>query len=210
MDKNKENFSASEKIKSIIGIILCIILTPILVINLTLIAKSYINKDEVPNVAGTLPLIVLTDSMYPEIQSGDLIICHTIDAEDVKKGDIISFFDPSGNGTSIVTHRVIEVIEEDGNINFKTRGDANNTDDKSLVSADSLVGIYDFRIPNAGNAAIFMQSSTGFVVCVIAPIALLIGYDTIRRNKNEKANKKDMEALLAELEELKAKSKNEE
>ena len=38
---------------------------------------------------GYCPLIVLTDSMDPEIKSGDLIICQTIDAKDVKVGDVI-------------------------------------------------------------------------------------------------------------------------
>lgn len=209
MDKNKAN--VLEKVKSLVGIILCIILVPILVVNLTLIAKSYINKDEVPNFGGTLPLIVLTDSMKPEINSGDLIICHTINAEDVKEGDVISYFDPDGNGTSVVTHRVVEVlIDENGELSFKTRGDANNADDKTLVPAESLVGIYDFNIPHAGNIALFMQSTTGFVVCVLVPVALLIGYDAMKRKKSEKNNEKDMEALRAELEALKAKAKNEE
>lgn len=208
MSKNKNNSSVLEKIKSIIGLTLCVILVPILTINLTLIAKSYINKDEVPNIGGTMPLIVLTDSMKPEIDSGDLIICHKIDAEDVKVDDVIAFFDPAGNGTSIVTHRVIEIIDENGELNFKTRGDANNADDKLLVPADSLVGIYEFRIPYAGNAALFMQSSTGFVVCVIVPIALLIGYDAMKRKKHEKASEQDMEALRAELERLKAEAED--
>ena len=104
--------STRHKIFTIIGTVLCIILVPILIINITLIIKSYTNADEVPSVGGYLPLIVLTDSMYPEIESGDLIICHTIDAEDVKEGDVIAFFDPAGNGTSIVTHRVVEIVEE--------------------------------------------------------------------------------------------------
>ena len=59
---------------------MCIILIPILLINITLIAKSFINKDEVPSIGGVLP-IVLTDSMHPKIESGDLIICHTAEAE---------------------------------------------------------------------------------------------------------------------------------
>ena len=120
---NKEKKSASSKVFTVIGTILCMILVPILLINLTLIAKSYLNKDEVPNVGGVLPLIVLTDSMYPQIESGDLIICKTISAENVKVEDVISFFDPAGNGTSIVTHRVVEIVEQNGETFFRTRGD---------------------------------------------------------------------------------------
>lgn len=196
--------SAKHKVLTIIGIVLCIILVPILIINLTLIAKSFLNKDEVPSIAGTMPLIVLTDSMYPEIESGDLIICKTIEAEDVKLKDVISFFDPAGNGTSIVTHRVIEIVEEEGTLSFRTQGDNNNTEDKALVPAENLVGIYKSRIPGAGHIAMFMQSTAGLIICVVLPIILLVAYDLIRRRIYEKNKKNDNDALLAELEALRA------
>ena len=187
-----------------IGTILCIILTPVLIINLTLIAKSYINQDEVPSVGGWLPLIVLTDSMKPEIDGGDLIICHTIEAEEIKTGDVIAFFDPAGNGTSIVTHRVIEIVEENGELSFRTKGDNNNAEDKLLVSENDLVAIYKTRIAGAGNVAMFMQSPTGLIVCVVLPIVMLVGYDLIRRKLYERKRDDDTAALMAELEALRA------
>lgn len=200
----KEKTSTAHKVLTVIGTIMCVILVPILIINLTLIAKSYINSDEVPSVGGYLPLIVLTDSMYPEIESGDLIICHTIEAEDIKVRDVISFFDPAGNGTSIVTHRVIEIINEDGELKFRTRGDNNNTEDRDLVTAEDLVGVYKTRIAGAGHIAMFMQSTTGLIICVVLPIILIVAYDLIRRRLYDKGKQQDNAALLAELEALKA------
>ncbi|MBR4072291.1 MAG: signal peptidase I [Clostridia bacterium] len=200
----KEKTSVSHKVLTVIGTILCIILVPILAVNLTLIVKSYTNAEEVPDIGGYLPMIVLTDSMYPEIESGDLIICHTIKAEDVKVDDVISFFDPAGNGTSVVTHRVIEIVEENGEIKFRTKGDFNNTEDKELVPAENLVGIYQSRIAGAGKIAMFMQSTAGLIICVVLPIVLLVGYDIIRRRIYEKNKQSDTDALLAELEALKA------
>lgn len=204
MPKNNTSKSSSvrHRVLTVIGTILCIILFPILVINCTLIVKSF-TSDEVPNVAGTLPLIVLTDSMYPVIESGDLIICHTAEPEEIQLGDVIAFFDPAGNGTTIVTHRVLEVTEQYGQIAWRTKGDNNNTEDRLLVTAEKLVATYtDTRIPGAGNVALFMQTTHGLILCVVLPIVLLVGYDMIRRKLYEKASKKDTDALLAELEEL--------
>ena len=199
----KEKTSAAHKALTIVGIILCVILVPILLINLTLIAKSYLNKDEVPNISGTTPLIVLTDSMYPVIESGDLIICEGAEAEEIQVGDIIAFFDPAGNGTTIVTHRVIEVVEENGQLAWRTKGDNNNTEDRLPVAADKLVAVYEgTRIPGFGNVALFMQSTPGLIICVVCPILLLVGYDMLRRHLYEKANKEDTDQLMAELEEL--------
>lgn len=203
-EQKKTETTFTHKLLTIIGAVLCVILTPILVINLTLIAKSYLNQDEVPSVAGWLPLIVLTDSMQTEIYSGDLIICHTAEAEEVKLGDIIAFFDPAGNGTSIVTHRVIEIVEENGELSFRTKGDNNNAEDRLLVPQDNLVAIYRTRIAGAGNVAMFMQSPTGLIVCVVLPIIVLVAYDVIRRKLYERKRDDDTAALLAELEALRA------
>ena len=202
--ETREKSSATHKILTVVGSVLCVILLPILIINLTLIVKSYTNKDEVPSVSGYLPLIVLTDSMYPEIESGDLIICHTAEVEDIKVGDVIAFFDPAGNGTSIVTHRVMEVVYEDGKTLFRTKGDNNNTEDRVPVPGEDLVGVYQNRIPNAGHIAMFMQTTAGLIVCVVLPIILLVAYDMIRRRIYERNKQEDTDALLAELQALRA------
>lgn len=198
----KQQASPLHKVLTVIGTVLCIILIPILIINCTLIIKSF-TSEEVPSVAGKLPLIVLTDSMYPVIQSGDLIICSTAQPEEIETGDVIAFFDPAGNGTTIVTHRVLEVTELDGQTAWRTKGDNNNTEDRLLVTGEKLVAVYEgTRLAGFGNVALFMQTTPGLIVCVVCPILLLVGYDMIRRRMYEKANKQDTDQLLAELEEL--------
>ena len=198
----KQKASPLHKVLTVIGTVLCIILIPILIINCTLIIKSF-TSEEVPSVAGKLPLIVLTDSMYPVIESGDLIICSTAQPEEIEAGDVIAFFDPAGNGTTIVTHRVLEVTELDGRTAWRTKGDNNNTEDRLLVTGEKLVAVYEgTRLAGFGNVALFMQTTPGLIVCVVCPILLLVGYDMIRRRMYEKANKQDTDQLLAELEEL--------
>ena len=109
-----------------------------------------------------------------------------------------------GSGSSVVTHRVLEVVEKDGEISFRTKGDNNNAEDQMLVPQDNLIGIYRSRIPALGNVAMFMQTTAGLIVCVVCPILLLVGYDLLRRKKYEKAKQQDTDALLAELEALRA------
>ena len=55
-----------------------------------------------------------------------------------------------------------------------------------------------------GHVVMFMQSTPGLVVCIALPILLLIGYDALRRRKYDKQQQADTEALLKELEELRA------
>ncbi|WP_165051070.1 MULTISPECIES: signal peptidase I [unclassified Adlercreutzia] len=200
----KQPSSLRHKVGTVIGIVLCVILLPILAINVTLIIRSFIAPDEVPSVGGVFPLIVLTDSMYPEIQSGDLIICHAVEPEEVQVGDTIAFFDPAGNGTSIVSHSVTEVVKGEGGVSWITRGIANNADDATPVPADKLVGVYQMRLPGLGNVVMFMQTPAGLVLCVVCPIILLVGWDVFRRRQYEKRMRAETSLLQSELEQLRA------
>ncbi|MBR2915144.1 MAG: signal peptidase I [Clostridia bacterium] len=212
---NKKESTAANKVLTVIGIVLCVILVPMLIVNCTLIIKSYVNTEKVPTFGGFCPMIVLTDSMNspdeePRISKGDLIICKQIEAEDVQVGDVISFFDPEGNGTSVVTHKVIEILTEDGKLSFRTKGTNNNTADTTPVPAENLVGVYKLRIPLAGHVAIFLQTTPGLIVCIVLPIVLFVAYELIRRKKFEKAKQEDTDALLKELAALRAEKEQKE
>lgn len=204
-----------QQILTVVGIALCVILIPMLIINCTLLIKGWTNNNKVPSVFGYSPMIVLTDSMAgsnnDSFNGGDLIFIKTVEAEEVKKGDVISFFDPTGNGSTITSHRVVDVINENGKISFKTKGDNNNTEDKLPVPSENLVGAYTgFRIAGAGNIAMFMQTPWGLIICVIVPIILLIAWDAVRRARYNKKRQEGEAALLAELEELRAEKANKE
>ena len=204
--KNQEKTSDKlGKALTIVGWVLCVILVPILIINCTLIIKSYTDKESVPDFAGTVPFIVLTDSMYPDIKSGDLILCKKVNPKDVEVDDVISFFDPEGNGSSVTTHKVVEIIDKADGKYFRTRGINNNTDDMTPVHESDVIARYTgTRLRGIGNVAIFMQSTAGLIICVVLPILLFVGYDLLRRRRYENTKSEDIEALKSELEALRA------
>ncbi len=188
---------------SIISIILCLLLLPMLVTNVILIVKGLANDKEVPTVGGVAPMIVLSDSMYPQIKSGDLIIVKSADPENIKVGDPIAFFDPDSKSNSVVIHRVIEITEKNGELAFKTKGDANAVEDQSLVPAKNLVGIWTGTVlPGVGNVALFMKSVPGLILCIGVPIVLLVGFELIRQRKFETKRSSETKELMEELEEL--------
>lgn len=210
---NKNAEATRHKVFTIIGIVLCVILVPMLVINCTLIVKSFIHPDEAPDIAGIVPLIVLSDSMDPDIKEGDLIFTKHTNPEDIKVGDVISFYAEEDDFATIWTHQVIEVIHEDGTLKFRTKGTNkyNTTPDSKLRTADKVIGVYTgVRIAGAGDLAIEMQKPAGLIICVVVPILLFVGYDVIRRKLHERGSTDEVEALKAELEALKeAKAKAE-
>jgi len=223
-DTNNAKSSKASKVPTIIGIVLCVILGIILIVNVTLIIKGLINKDKVPSFGGFSPMIVLTDSMNPTIKSGDLIVVKTVDATEIKEGDVISFFDPQSSTNAVVTHRVLKqnkteadglpnwhntqnlpgIYEENGKLYFRTQGDYNNTWDEEPIPAENLVGRWTgFDLKGAGKVAMFLQTTPGLIICIAVPIALMVGYDLIRKRIADNGKKKDTDALLKEIEELK-------
>ena len=213
---NQENSSSNQKIKkitatevvNIVAIILSVLLVPILVINCVLIVKGMVNTEEVPSIGKITPLIVLTESMDPEIKSGDLIICKKAEASEVKVDDVISFFDPDGNGSSVVTHRVIRIIDENNDgiaEGFRTQGDNNNIEDRLTVPTENLIGIWTgTRIALLGHVVLFTQSTVGLLVCIFLPIGAFVVYEVLRRRKHDKGKQEDIDALKAELEALRS------
>ena len=238
----------SNKALTIVGIIMCVILVPFLVMNVTMIIKSYAEPDKVPSVFGVSPMIVLSPSMEDTIKSGDMIFIKEADTDAIEVGDIISFYTPKDyrrNGDyEVTTHRVIGIIEvkEDKDHNkyiekttesgmatsdqipssikkdtdnlkkryFLTKGDNNMGKDgdpwnlTDVLADTDVVGIYMFRVPYAGTVANFMHTTPGLIICIGVPIVLLVGYDLIMKKRFDKKKKKDTDALLAELEELRA------
>lgn len=206
MSNQEQQNSKKLSIATILGIIFCLILVPILISNLVLIIKGYANPGEIPGYGKTKPLIVLTDSMEPTIKSGDLILIREVDFDDVEEGDIISYFESETQRTTTVTHRVMEIIyDENGNkLEFVTQGDANNIEDSDHVTRGKLIGVYKTRIPVLGSVAIFLKSTPGLIVAILVPLGLLVGYDVIRRKLYDKKNEEDTNELLKELELLRA------
>jgi len=126
MDKKPEK--KGSKAPLIVGIVLCAILIPILIVNCALIISGFTNPDRPPSLFGMTPMIVLTDSMEPLIDKGDIIISKSVDPDDIQVGDVISFVDPGSSTNAILTHRVIAIDDdnEDG-IRYATTAGDNNT-----------------------------------------------------------------------------------
>lgn len=175
------------KISKILNIIALVILIPILIISMILIVKSYTDKDNVPSIVGYSPLIVLSGSMETEIYTGDLIVVKKVDISSLEKGDVIAFYTDDTKKT-IVTHRIMDILNEEGSVKFITKGDNNNTRDAGEVDANLVVGEYqNIRIKGLGNVAMFLQTPTGICIMISIPVFLLIiaQYLQSRRDRKE-------------------------
>ena len=181
-----------------VALVVCILLVPLVVANLTIIVGSFLNPDEVPGFLGYKPFIVLSDSMLPMIRSGDLVLTKEVSVEQLKEGDVIAFRE----GNSVVTHRIVNVAEEAGARRFTTKGDNNNANDPVLVRAEMVEGVYILGIPRLGNVALFMQTPIGMTVVIALPLILFIVYEAGRRKKADRERQEKTAELERELDRM--------
>lgn len=78
-------------------------------------------------VNGLQSQVVLTGSMRPTIQPGDLVITDSTPVSQLAVGDVIAFFPPGE--PQAVLHRIATLTVEDAGSTVTTRGDANSMDD---------------------------------------------------------------------------------
>jgi signal peptidase len=109
-------------------------------------------------------------SMSPTIPMGAAIVVTERDVSEIRVGDVITW--RAANG-AYVTHRVLQVVEENGELFVQTQGDANESPDPSAVPEDAIVGVVDAWIPAAGYALIMMSTPTGLVSWLSFGLALL-------------------------------------
>ena len=152
-------------VKKILRILFWIILIIIAIYSTVIIFQKIIWKDKVPNFFGYKNFIVLTGSMEPTLNTGDIVFVK--ETPDIKEQDIISF----RVNNSIVTHRVVKIKTVDNNTYYATKGDANSDADTELVSLEEIEGKYIFKIPFLGNIINFFQKPMGIIILV----AILIG-----------------------------------
>ena len=204
----------ASRVLSVLSIVLCVILALVLVGNLVIIIKGTVTPNEPPSIFGIVPLVVLSGSMEGEnpdsFPAGSLVVMRHVDASTLEAGDVIAFHE-KGSDTAIVSHRILEVKNENGTLSFVTKGDANNTQDRSEVQAGEVVGVYCFHIAKIGDFALFLQEPLGMLLFIGLPVIGFILYDLMRRKKTaQKENTKAAEledktaALEAEVARLRA------
>jgi signal peptidase len=100
------------------------------------------------------PTTVISGSMRPTLDVGDVVIVAKVSSDNIKPGDIIQFRETQGVAT---VHRVVDIQEVEGNMVFVTKGDDNSAPDPEAVLAANVVGKVIFNIPKVGWAAIAVK-----------------------------------------------------
>ncbi|MGF2618187.1 signal peptidase I [Rossellomorea vietnamensis] len=92
------------------------------------------------------PSAIATGSMEPMVRPGDVVLVKKMDGNKAMVGDVIQF----QRDNILISHRIIEITEDDGKKAYVTKGDNNSSQDSSLVAPQQIKGEIIQVVPKLG------------------------------------------------------------
>ena len=100
-----------------------------------------------------------SQSMYPNISKGDVIVIEQYDTIEELKSIVVGEVLVFQHDDIIIVHRVVRINEKDGRLVFKTKGDNNNAEDAYDIDQSQVVGVAKFRIPFIGHPSVWLSET---------------------------------------------------
>ena len=176
--KNSENAKKQEtnaKKPSVGKRIASTVVTVFLILLLAFVIYTFVQLKVAkrPNLFGYGIYTVISGSMIPTLDIGDVIIVKKVDSEsELKKGDIVTFVGRGKLEGKIVTHRIISDGVEDGKLT--TCGDANYGLADDPIDYSDVIGKYVRTAAVMTFVYAAFRSKIGFGLIVFVPLLCLL------------------------------------
>lgn len=120
------------------------------------------------------PVVVVSGSMTPDIQPGDLLIATTTPVEELQPGTVATI--RSSRTGNFVTHRVVAVESQGASFAVSMKGDANDVvdDETYLIPEGSEVWLPKLTVPAGGDFVAIITSPRVTIPALIAIVALIV------------------------------------
>jgi signal peptidase len=128
-----------------------------------------------PTALGLRSFTVLTGSMRPGLQVGDVVVEELVTPEQLRLGDVVTFSSPDAP-RRLITHRVRSVAIRDGVAAVRTRGDANTTGEAWSIGTSQRLGRVVRRVPAIGYVAVYSRRPIARVLLLVLPALMLGGW----------------------------------
>jgi len=132
----------------------------------------------VPSLVGAKSsLVVLSGSMQPHLQPGDVVVLQEAGPDEIQEGEVITYRTDGGTndaGRDRVTHRVVEKRMTSDGVVYRTKGDANDRPDPGVVHQHAVVGEVWFHVPLVGRLLLALQRPITQLLLTVVPGFLLV------------------------------------
>ncbi len=157
----------------------------LLVIFVILVQRIFNNR---VSIGSYRMFTVVTGSMEPVYNVGDVVISKEVEPSTINKGDDVVYLGEKNDfKDKIVTHRVIKIENKDGEYYFTTKGVANDYSDP-VISSSQLYGKVVYKPVVLSFLSSILNTRLGFYLLIFVPVAFLIFLeilDYIKRKEGE-------------------------
>lgn len=117
---------------------------------------------------------IITSSMQPELKVGDIILVKETDYDKIKIGDNVTYKGMSQdvNG-KIITHKVKNIIDEDGKKIFYTKGINTETVDPAVYE-DQIYGVVQYKFVILSFIHSIITTTVGFILFIVLPLVYIL------------------------------------
>lgn len=130
-----------------------------------------------PSIFGFRTFSIITSSMSPKLEIGDVILVKEQNINSYKVGDIITFKGMSGElSGKIVTHEIVGITKEAGRKIFYTKGIKNISNDPAVYE-EQVLGKYIYKFKIFSFIERIMSNKIGFVLIIIIPLGFIYYYE---------------------------------
>lgn len=127
-----------------------------------------------PTALGYETFTVYSGSMEPAIKVGALAVVKGVPSAQFRPGDVITYRTPNQPDV-VITHRVVSIVQtEDGRRQYRTKGDANPTEDIVFIDPGAVLGKVQYSVPYGGYIVEFSKSIPGRLLLLVLPAVLLL------------------------------------
>lgn len=154
------------------------IITLLIILIVSIIFVQRISNNKV-TLGGYSVFTIVTESMLPKYQVGDMLLAKKTPYDVIKKGDDLVYIGNEGTfAGKIVTHQVIDIEKKGEKFNYHTKGLANNVEDP-LVSEEQVYGVVLTKLNTLSLLSKVLNNVYGFYFLVFIPFAVMIFLEII-------------------------------
>ena len=188
IDKIERKKKRAITLIKIFNVVILLIIVPILIYNITLIIKYIQNPNKTPDFFGFKTYEIVSRSMEHTINKNDIIVVKKVDKNEINENDIISF----DNGNEIITHRIVEIENINGQTLYTTKGDNNRFADDEKISFEQIEGKYVFKLSKLGYLMNFLKNRYFLIILFIILIFCFIHIINVKKRIKNREEKRMM------------------
>ena len=189
-EDNKQKRNTKNIIKIVLIILYQVLVVMALILTMVIILQKVTNSNG--SIGGYKIFRVITGSMEPEYEVGEVVISKEVDPKEIQVGDDIVYLGKIGEyAGKIIMHNVIEIdTNENGKLSFHAKGLQSNSVEDPQISEEQVYGVVKYKstmLTILYNLATNIYSI--FFIVIILVLNVFIAFNTPKKTKKRKVKR---------------------